>query len=55
MPFSATGVSWKQVPLPQALCSTAALAWAAAPAREKAMAVKKRDTLFMMSFLIQLN
>ncbi|TFB44118.1 hypothetical protein E3W21_04375 [Pseudomonas sp. F01002] len=27
-PFSATGVSWKQVALPQLFCSTAALAWA---------------------------
>jgi hypothetical protein len=41
--------------LAQALCSTAALAWAAAPATEKAMAVKKRETLFMMSFLFQMD
>jgi hypothetical protein len=38
--------------LPQALCSTAALAWAAAPATEKAMAVKNRLTLFMVLFLV---
>ncbi|MNG35717.1 hypothetical protein D3C84_1225280 [compost metagenome] len=37
--------------LPQAFCSTAALAWAAAPAMEKAMAVKNRLRLFMVFFL----
>jgi hypothetical protein len=46
-------VSWKQVLLAQLLCSKALLAWAAAPVKAKAAAVRKRETLFMAKLLAE--